>query len=382
MVKSEVCSPTMCKDCNSRSGCWHGSGSRNGKHDGFLKVEVPPNSASTSYIAEVWARCGDGGGQWSVKTMQSWFTNGIIDIFVDGKLKKTIKSSGKKESMRKRFDIKGDARIRVSFRPINTAKTAKVSILLMANGVVPIVDDCMSVKEGLEVLGTESDAAFDLRNVNLRQLTCLQSRFEAMSSTLQKKCIEWKGRLSKDQKETLMAFLSAALVKKPSSMVEGQNHQHLQLSLNASRTSLPGCVDPSVDDPESWECECMPSWMKTCSLPANSELSLEQCLRTIMCKDPAVCEGWRDEHCEDSMVDVSATGALDAQRANQDHSVVQNAEMKQRTQISNHVAHNVGVGDGMDGTLQRQIERRGAINSNNIGSIDSALQGKCGSNDV
>ena len=94
-------------------------------------------------------------------------------------------------------------------------------------------------------------------------------------------------------------------------MVEVQNR----------REDVDDCVNPEVDDPESWECECLEDMRADCALPKHPgmnklmqtldpKLPLESCLRIIMCKKETICQSWRDQHCEDSMVDVSATGAL------------------------------------------------------------------------
>jgi len=248
------------------------------------------------------------------------------------------------QKKRLKIPISGDARIRISLRPSDTSKKASAVLLMMANGVDASVDSCMSIKDGLSVLGDESEAAFELRNVNARQLTCLKGDFGAMSETLGEKCKKWRTRISKEERELLLAFLSAALKGASTGMAEVRSRQHLRPSLNASRTTRESCSDPAVDDPESWDCECLQSMKQTCEAE-HSHLSLEDCLRTLMCNNGDVCEEWKEEHCEDSLVRGSAFESTEA-TSGEDFAIQQRA-----TVLSTKVA--------------------------TVNALDSATQGKC-----
>jgi len=51
------------------------------------------------------------------------------------------------------------------------------------------------------------------------------------------------------------------------------------------------CVDPTVDDPESFECDCIESWIASCDgVDAD-------CFHTKMCEHSKICSSWKDSHC-------------------------------------------------------------------------------------
>jgi len=407
-LKSTVCSDTACTECYSRIGCWYGS--KWGSGNGFMKVDVPSNSQPASYVTEVWARCGDGGGQWSVTPYKQ--KNGIVEVFVNGAQAEgfpkstfddwpNVEKKRKDGTMKKKMleiPISGDARIRISLRPSDTSQKASAVLLMMANGVEASVDSCMSVKDGLSVLGDASEAAFELRNVNARQLTCLKGDFGAMSEPLAKKCKKWRKSISKKERKLLLAFLSAALKGASTGMTEVRSRQHLRPALNASRTTRESCSDPAVDDPESWDCECLQSMKQTCEAE-HSHLSLEDCLRTFMCNNVGVCEEWKEEHCEGSLVRGSAFQSMEATSGEDFASVVRSSAVAKRghsedfaiqqraTVLSTKVAavnalgavalleerSQVTLGTGK----QESILRRGQSNSTAAAKLDATLSGKC-----
>merc|ERR1712232_182747 len=64
------------------------------------------------------------------------------------------------------------------------------------------------------------------------------------------------------------------------------------------------CMNPLVEDPESWDCDCFEAMQRRC---AKVELvqktadtySLEKCLRAIFCLQHGVCESWKTQFCTD-----------------------------------------------------------------------------------
>ena len=49
------------------------------------------------------------------------------------------------------------------------------------------------------------------------------------------------------------------------------------------------CIDPSADDPESWDCECQDKMVDLCAGDVG-----EKCFRVQMCKHPDVCKEWKE----------------------------------------------------------------------------------------
>ena len=59
------------------------------------------------------------------------------------------------------------------------------------------------------------------------------------------------------------------------------------------KRSLDDCTDPSSDDREAWECECLQDMQETC-------VQDDECILKLMCCGNAavsVCDEWKDENC-------------------------------------------------------------------------------------
>jgi len=88
------------------------------------------------------------------------------------------------------------------------------------------------------------------------------------------------------------------------------------------------CIDPAIEDPESYECECAEKMIKTCQGVD------EACFKRFMCNSDQVCRSWKEDvGCTSALLEVD--GDL-------------NAALGQRSQekVSN------GIGDALDGSLQ------------------------------
>merc|ERR1712232_550766 len=62
------------------------------------------------------------------------------------------------------------------------------------------------------------------------------------------------------------------------------------------------CMNPLVEDPESWDCDCYEVMHTRCddisSLPVVQPVySLSDCLRALLCHHDGVCGFWKDEFC-------------------------------------------------------------------------------------
>jgi len=74
-----------------------------------------------------------------------------------------------------------------------------------------------------------------------------------------------------------------------------------QFKVAASLADLHGsCVDPALDDPESWECECVEEMTGTCGGVD------EECFRGLLCKNANICAEWKQTHCPESLIESLA----------------------------------------------------------------------------
>jgi len=91
-IKSQVCDKAACTECTDIVECWHGKGSW--ADSGILRVEVPAHSKGKRFVAELWARCVDGGGKWTITKVKRTVTemghyqvgnqNGKIKVYHNG----------------------------------------------------------------------------------------------------------------------------------------------------------------------------------------------------------------------------------------------------------------------------------------------------------
>jgi len=279
-MKSQVCDEAACKECLDKKECWHGKGGHG--DDGILRVNIPAGSNGKRFVAELWARCGDGGGKWMI-TKTGQIKNGKILVYLNGVLQEHWRNKKLKLS------LSPDSHIRIEFSPKDPGQKARASVFVTATEVDEEMDDCMAVKECLSLLGDGSAAAFRLRNSNKEQWHCLTASSIAQQDAVSKECAPWEQCLSQEtgRKDKLVALLGAAFRN------EGVNAA-LIISGLSMKQDPNTCVDPSVDDPESWECACLEHMITEC------EGANEECFNQLMCKNDSICCSWKQAHCEAS----------------------------------------------------------------------------------
>lgn len=336
LVKSQICDSNRCAECQDKSGCWHGKTFKRAKK-AVMEINMAPGAAtaSTNYVAEVWARCSSDGGEWLIE-IGEMFENGVFSVYVDNKLEREI-TPAQDTSEPILFHIEGDhkARIKLVFRVEDRSKAAHVSVRLRALQVDAMVEHCMSVKNGLEILGDGSDAGFLLRNNNKYQLVCLQGRMHRLPFEVQAKCVAWTSRMTDERKSMLRAFLEAAQGKgkegKGGKGTSGKSLGGDGILVNAIDKTRAGssedplqCVDPESDDPESWECECLHQMIERCDNDVNDV----SCFRELMCKEAGICGRWKEKHCPQY-----STSDEQSILQNRNHSI-ESAMMSQRGTVS------------------------------------------------
>jgi hypothetical protein len=241
----------------------------------------------------VWASCAGGNGQWSVKFWPEEIVNGVIKLFVDGSLRRTIDAStpsGNGGKLNVDIAIAKNTRVRILFERSTAGQAASVGALrLKARKVDAYVDKCMGVKNCLPSLGDGSDSAFHFRNSNTKQLACIAATTAQQRDAVSDHCKIFEACVSSSGiTSELKALLGAALTPRGSLAESTSNMQKLN--------DAEGCVDPSVEDPESWDCECMGEMTASCDGVD------EACFSKIFCDNTNVCESWKSAHCAEVLL--------------------------------------------------------------------------------
>jgi len=297
-IKTLACRKEGCTECTRKSLCWHGQGATG--NDGNLALEVPSEAPGDQfYVADFWARCSNGSGEWKLcinrqghkQTSESWgghLTNGDIIIYVNGKRFDSFTESEMKTKDKKcvSFDSTKDSQLRMEFHRNNKALAASSNLYIEVIGVDASVDNCMAVKDCLKIFGDDSDTSFAFRNSNHKQLECIVATDDATRNAISDKCAPWTQCLSQQtgRKEDLEVFLRAAVATPTMAAL-------MAPKLMPTLDEESSCVDPSIDDPESWNCDCMQSMERVCGKVD------EVCFRGLMCKHPSICCSWKQTHC-------------------------------------------------------------------------------------
>jgi len=317
VVKMQVCeSSTSCSECTSQSSCWHGYST------GKLKLDVPASSAHNRFAAEVWASCSDPKSMWKVRVWANGLQNGVLNVYVNGKLFKTVTNSywwGQDSSI----PIKKDSRLRAEFVRTDTKTKASGFISMWAH-VDDYVDNCMGVKNCLVKLGDGSDAAFLFRNSNAKQLKCISASTTHEQDMVSDHCRPWVTCLSKEsgRKNQLEILLKAGVGKE---VVQGE-----LVAKPGTHKNDQDCIDPAVADAESWNCECMAELAESCGGAD------EDCFRKKFCANYKICNSWKDNNCGSSFSLIAKENAS-----------IKESALTMRSEVGIDSA----AGSGLDGAL-------------------------------
>jgi len=311
-AKSEQCIDGVCSDCARRNQCWHGV------YDDQMKVKMKANSMYNELAFKVWARCVTS-GEWQLEIKR--ISNAVISFYIDGALQREVRTVTD-ESSDVRIPSAGNKsyHVRVALRPIDTSRACEAKIELKLHNVAKVTDQCMGIKDCLSVFGDKSPASFRGRNSNEWQLRCLEADTLAGAAS-EDKCIEWLACLPNTTQAKLKVFLRAAGTQTGSMLVEKSGAQQST-----------ACLDPSVEDPEGWDCDCLEKMVDSCG-----GLS-EECLKNRMCKIEKVCDAWKEQHCSSEMI---ATHKNTSTKVGREASTL----MSRRTKPE------ANVGDSLDSSL-------------------------------
>jgi len=305
-------------------------------------------------------------------------------------------------------NMSAKSHVKFSFEPIDPGQPSSAILRILASGIDPNVNSCMAGKNCLQVLGTETNSGFRLRNGNSKQLKCLASNgnFALMPQREVEKCGEWLACMPEDQKQQLESLLlaSGTRIDSPRAIRQGKRNEQatnpatnekrneatvqsggrqrrrlvLPLDLLASVQSggrrrrrrdryhnrdqdedeeededededdpeirrIPHaepqeCVDPSVEDPETWDCDCLENMVKICGE------SNPPCMTNIMCAHPRICESWKTDNCVGSSINAS----LQERSTREAHGAT---ESRTSQQIAGQRITSL-LSDGLDNTVQ------------------------------
>jgi len=365
-----------CLECVKKAACFHGEttsygGSNNfGPYDGpDLALDVPAVGGYNRHEAHLWASCHGDSGRWELLVFKEDFfdtnkrglQNGVLMVYVNGKYFKTFSEADSHKANRvyHNIPITGNSHIMVVFVRTDSTKAASASIRLVAKDVLAKTDSCMGAKDCLSLL-VGSDAAFALRNSNELQWQCLMADSSVTRIATSSACDPWFECLSTaEQLDKMKTFLGAAMRLLPDSL--GQKNSLVSEATESVSATDSSCIDPSTEDPESWECECFDEMSKSCDVP-----NQEDCIRELMCNKCSLCLAWKQTHCSSDSVtkhEEECTGNV----AGTSSLLMQRGENNETTREKGN----------MGGTLQESILRRGQSNSTATAKLDATLGGKC-----
>jgi hypothetical protein len=333
-VKSLACRDTGCIECTNKKACWYGDSPWG---QGYLVLAVPADAPSDEfYVADFWARCSTGSGEWKVCPGDAW-SNGDMSVEVNGQRLGSIGGYSSCVSFASK-----DAHVQIKFRRSHKDYQASASAIISAERVDASVESCMSVKDCLKILGDGSAASFALRNSNRKQYECIAARDYATRNAISVKCPPWVQCLSQDanNKKRLEVFLRAAVITPMATSLAAMAGK-----ITAAHDKESSCVDPETDDAESWNCDCMEYIARECG-----DMD-EVCFRGLMCKHSEICCSWKQTHCPAADHCSSSLAILKTNSSNSRADTIQ--------------GDSASLGD------------RSKVTSNIDSSLDQSLSGKC-----
>jgi len=282
-VKSERCDEKVCHVCQHKSddGCWHGTSAGDKGNRGDMTVAVQANSHFSSFTQEVFLSCSSSAGSYELKVNS--IDNGKIAVYVNSKLVQETTTVGQ---IAFTFDTGTKARVRAVFTPIEKGSPSGAIAKIQGKGIDESVDACMTTKLCMPKLGDGSNAAFELRNSNDLQYKCLASGAGSLSSHLQSECTAWVICLPDETEEVLKVLLKISGASLTSSSLADKVSTQGNLTSSVDPNS---CIDPAVDDPESWDCECAKDMTTSCGGVD------EACFKRILCGKAEICQTWKDD---------------------------------------------------------------------------------------
>lgn len=266
------------EECAGKDECFYGKGASNSNDR--MQLEAKADNEFDAYAFEAWARCTDAATtKWKMHIYD--IENGIMRIFVNGKLIREVEESEVEHLSDDGILLPStatDNNIRVEIHRVDHEEDTSAGVWLGGFPIADYTDSCMVRKFCLKKLGDGSVKASKLRNINSFQLQCL-SKSNELPSDLEDECEQWRNCMQAEDDALLTDVLRAG----------GAAPSLLELHTPATNVE---CVDPSIMDVESIDCECLDDIKNHCG----SAPDKQECYRTYMCQHGKVSCSWKELH--------------------------------------------------------------------------------------
>lgn len=343
-------SSMSCEECTGKHDCWTGS-------DAVRQVALESGADHFArYLTTIHVRCSsptlsvkyevqdlhygrlrilwdgvDVSQQWSVQP--SGLATPLEDQ--DGTYQSVAEPSARSGSLFIVSEHAGSHSLELEFTPFSDKSNIQLSKLELM--MPKTYADCEDYKSCLDPIS----ASHELRNNNSLQLKCLQEEV-----AFSEECSRWRGCLTDKHRDQLRILLVAAGVggydinvsspAKPQETAtsvtnsgppppekesdEGNTTNETDVlitsALTAPAPSSPHaadweqCLNPLVQDAESWACDCFEELQRSCvALAAQSPLyTYEVCVRAKLCTHSSICPSWKEHACDEPH--IQATVAL------------------------------------------------------------------------
>lgn len=292
-------SSSSCEECWSSTNCWKPSSDSRVVHSGFgswkrfissIHVRCTSNTIDIRYeVGHV--RNGQLRFLWDGTEITD--ENSFIDYIGDFRQRAEVGTQRLSGGFHIQVDHVGGHFFQVEFISFGNDSGAELTTLEMAMPEMYV--HCEDFKVCLDPLRAGHEGLQTLRNNNRIQLACLEATF------FDGACALWRGCLSLEKQQSLLVLLKAALIDEfphelPYEPSFGPSSGSLGISSGPSSNEASSdlCVDPAIEDAESWNCDCHDEMRRTCSnLLAEMEVSEQVCFRVLMCEHESVCSAWK-----------------------------------------------------------------------------------------
>lgn len=275
-----------CEECWESEECW--TGSKGGR---LAKANT---SKWTRFVNSIHVSC-------KSEVFELWYhiaslKSGDFRVLWDGeevaKVSSTNISSHPFSMVRKLnlpIEREGGHKLDLEFLP--TGEDAHVELSKLRMLMTESYTRCEDFRMCLHPLMTANKEHRKFRNVNEMQLQCLLVDVPQDAA-----CRSWRACLKPKQERNLLLLLNASQDSSSSTLRRPNSSPKLE--------SL--CIDPAIDDVQSWNCDCFTEMQSKCvRIKDVTGYSETACLRAQMCAHQRVCDHWKaDIGCDGDQLSV------------------------------------------------------------------------------
>jgi len=193
----------------------------------------------------------------------------------------------------------GGHTLQIEFTPFTESSSVKLTKLEVS--MPKTFADCEDYKACLDPISKNHE----LRNNNSLQLKCLQD-----AVPFSEDCARWRGCLTKEHQDQFRILLLAAGVGGFKINASTSGHaSDVNSSTSAINQEEDGdhCLNPLVQDAQSWACDCFDEMRSACAVLASEAINAtlytdELCMRAKFCEHPRICAPWKELACDDDEI--------------------------------------------------------------------------------